>query len=107
MENHEDMGRLNPIKLGVELLLTPQPSSLQPWLHPITVHSSTSQYVWYLAPAAIPALLLFFFFFFLLFAISWAAPAAYGGFQARGRIRATAASLCHSNLGSEPRLQPT
>ena len=70
MENHEDMGRLNPIKLGVELLLTPQPSSLQPWLHPITVHSSTSQYVWYLAPAAIPALLLFFFFFFFfLFAV--------------------------------------
>ena len=42
-------------------------------------------------------------------AISWAAPAAYGGSQARGRIRAVAASLCqsHSNAGSEPRLQPT
>ena len=35
-----------------------------------------------------------------------AAPAAYGGSQARGRIRAIAASLCqsHSNAGSEPHL---
>ena len=42
-------------------------------------------------------------------AISWAAPAAYGSSQARGRIGAVAASLCqsHSNAGSEPRLQPT
>jgi len=42
-------------------------------------------------------------------AISWAAPAAYGGSQARGRIRAVATSLrqSHSNVGSEPRLQPT
>ena len=49
------------------------------------------------------------FFFFCLFAISWAAPAAYGGSQARGRIRAVATVLrqSHSNLGSEPRLQPT
>jgi len=65
-----------------------------------------------------------FFFFFLSFvflsvvvvdvvvavvAISWAAPAAYGGSQARGRIRAVATGLrqSHSNAGSEPRLQPT
>ena len=42
-------------------------------------------------------------------AISWAAPAAYGGSQARGRIGAVATSLrqSHSNVGSEPRLQPT
>ena len=48
-------------------------------------------------------------FFFGLFAISWAAPVAYGGSQARGRIGAVAASLCqsHSNAGSKPRLQPT
>ena len=40
---------------------------------------------------------------------SKAAPVAYGGSQARGLIRAVAASLCHShsNAGSEPRLQPT
>ena len=36
-----------------------------------------------------------------------AAPAAYGGSQARGWIGATAASLRHSNAGSEPHLQPT
>ena len=59
---------------------------------------------------------LFFFFVFcrLLFvvvvvAISWAAPEAYGGSQARGPIGAVATSLhhSHSNAGSEPRLQPT
>ena len=46
-------------------------------------------------------LILFFFF-----AISWAAPAEYGGSQARGQIRAVASGLhqSHSNAGSEPRL---
>ena len=58
----------------------------------------------------------FSFFFFCLFvvvvvivvAISCAAPAAYGGSQARGRIGAVATSLrqSHSNAGSESRLQP-
>ena len=49
------------------------------------------------------------FFFLCLFAISWATPAAHGDSQARGLIRAVAARLCqnHSNMGSEPRLQPT
>ena len=48
-------------------------------------------------------------FFFCLFAISRAAPTAHGGFQARGQIGAVDASLrqSHSNVGSEPRLQPT
>jgi len=56
-------------------------------------------------------------FFFCLFfvvvvvvvAISWAAPAAYGGSQARGLIGAVATGLrqSHSNTGSKPRLQPT
>ena len=34
---------------------------------------------------------------------------AYGGFQAMGLIRATAAGLyhSHSNVGSKPHLQPT
>ena len=43
-----------------------------------------------------------FFFFFR------AAPEAYGGFQARGQIRAVATSLrySHSNEGFEPHLQP-
>ena len=59
----------------------------------------------------------FLFFVFCLFvvvvvvivAISWAAPAAYGDSQARGRIGAVATGLhqSHSNAGSEPRLQPT
>ena len=45
---------------------------------------------------------------FCLFAISWAAPAAYGGSQARGPIAAVATGLCqsHSNAGSEPHLRP-
>ena len=49
------------------------------------------------------------FFFLIFFAISWAAPAAYGGSQARGLIGAVAASLrqSHSNAGSEPCLRPT
>ena len=44
----------------------------------------------------------FFFFFFR------AAPASYGGSQARGQIRATAAGLrqSRSNARSEPHLQP-
>ena len=61
---------------------------------------------------------IFFLSFFFVFwsvvvvvvvAISWAAPAAYGGSQARGRIGAVATGLhqSHSNAGSEPRLQPT
>ena len=36
-----------------------------------------------------------------------AAGAAYGSFQARGRMGATAASLCHRNTRSEPCLQST
>ena len=50
-----------------------------------------------------------FIFIFCLFAISWAAPMAYEGSQARGLIGAVAASLrqSHSDVGSEPRLQPT
>ena len=51
----------------------------------------------------------FLFFFVVVVAISWAAPAAYGGSQARGPIGAVATGLRqrHSNAGSEPRLQPT
>ena len=45
--------------------------------------------------------MIFFFFFFCPFAISWAAPAAYGGSQARGQIGAIATGLhqSHSNGG--------
>ena len=54
-------------------------------------------------------LFLLLFFVVVVVAISWAAPAAYGGSQARGRIGAVATGLrqSHSNAGSEPRLQPT
>ena len=52
---------------------------------------------------------IFCFLFFCLFAVSWAAPMAYGGSQARGRIGAAAISLhhSHSNAGSKPHLRPT
>ena len=48
-------------------------------------------------------------FFLIFFAFFKAAPMAYGGFQAMGLIRATAAGLyhSHSNVGSKPHLQPT
>ena len=48
-------------------------------------------------------------FFLSFFAISWAAPAAYGGSQARGQIRAVAIGLhqSHSNVRSELHLRPT
>ena len=44
--------------------------------------------------------------FFVLFLLFRAVPTAYGGSQARGLIRATAAGLRHSysNAGSELRL---
>ena len=53
--------------------------------------------------------LFFFFFVVVVVAISWAAPAAYGGSQARGPVGAVATGLrqSHSNAGSELRLQPT
>ena len=52
---------------------------------------------------------LFIYLFICLFAFSRAALTAYGGSQARGRIRAIAASLRqnNSNTGSEQCLQPT
>ena len=52
-------------------------------------------------------LIIFYFYLFILyFVILGPHPWAYGGSQARGRIRATAAGLhqSHSNARSEPRL---
>ena len=48
-------------------------------------------------------------FLFLFFGLFRAAPVAYGGSQARGLIKAVAASphQSHSNARSEPHLQPT
>ena len=50
-----------------------------------------------------------FVLFCFVFCLFRAAPVAYGGSQARGPIRATAASLHHShnNARSEPHLLPT
>ena len=44
----------------------------------------------------------YYYYYYCLFVISRAAPAAYGGSQARGPVRAVAASLhqSHSNTGS-------
>jgi len=49
------------------------------------------------------------FFIYLFFVFSGATPAANGGFQARGLIRAIAAGLrqSHSNEGSKPHLWTT
>ena len=48
-------------------------------------------------------------FIFILFWSFEAAPLAYGGSQARGLIRATAAGLrqSHNTTRSEPHLRPT
>ena len=53
--------------------------------------------------------MLFFFLFFFFPCLFKAAPAACGGSQARGLIRAVAAGLYHShnNARSEPHLRPT
>ena len=49
------------------------------------------------------------YYYFFVFCIFRATPMAYGGFQARGLIGATAAGLCqsHSNGRSEQCLRPT
>ena len=50
-----------------------------------------------------------FFVFFSFVFFFRATSVVYGGSQARGLIRAIAASLCHShsNVGSKPHLGPT
>ena len=51
----------------------------------------------------------FFLFFFFFFGLFGAAPVAYGGSQARGRIGVVAAGLhhSHSHARAEVCLQPT
>ena len=48
-----------------------------------------------------------FFNYFSLFVLFFSTHAAYGSSWARGRIRAAAAALHHSEAGSEPCLRPT
>ena len=48
-----------------------------------------------------------YFFYLCFFVFFRAAPTAYGASQARGRIGAANASLCHSNAGSELPPWPT
>ena len=73
-------------------------------------------YIWVFFPSSLPPFLLSFLLPFLSLSLSLslsffclfrATPMAYGSSQARGWIGATAASLCHSNTGSEPCLWPT
>ena len=49
-----------------------------------------------------------FIYFFVFLPFLGPLPMAYGGSQDRGLVRTVATSLrqSHSNLGSEPRLQP-
>ena len=56
-----------------------------------------------------PFILFYFILFYFILVFFRAAPAAYGGSQARGLIGAVAASLhqSHSKAGSELHLQPT
>ena len=59
-------------------------------------------------PFSLSFSLSFFLSFFLSVCLFRATPTAYGSSQVRGQIRATAACLyhSHSNVGSEPHLQP-
>ena len=61
----------------------------------------------YAGPGGSESLFILILFFCLFF--FRAAPAAYGGSQARGLLGAVAAGLhqSHSNAGSEPSLRPT
>ena len=90
--------------LGLRPPFPNQPPSLNPSGPAFGSHDSSE-----IAPVNCLGFHLPFFFLFLFFAISWAAPEAYGSCQDRGLIGAAAAGLHHrhSNARSEPRLQPT
>ena len=84
-----------PQKLKIELPFDPAVPLLGIYPEKTMTHKDTC------TPMFIVAL----FFFFV---ISWAAPAAYGGSQARGPMGAIAADPCHSHshVGSQPHLRP-
>ena len=71
----------------------------------LLIHSASSPNLYSLVNSSFHSYCILSFFFFLLFR----AILAYGGSQARGQNRATAAGLyhSHSNTRSEPHLRPT
>ena len=81
--------------------------------HPLTsnfsLDSSSYHSILFFLIVSVSYFFIYFFCLFFFFAISRATPAAYGGSQARGGIRAVASGLhqSHSNTGSKPHLQPT
>ena len=87
---HRHMTQLQPVRVGSGYFAGMR---IQPGLKPTLIFQLHK-------PISACTLPIIFYFF---------APMAYGGSQARGRIRAVAASLCHSHssAGSELCLQPT
>ena len=82
----------NPRKMNSADLLTATHSICLPTFKLLYRIGCTNQ-----CSKAIPRILFLLVFLFCLFAISWAAPAAYGGSQARDQIGAVAAGLHHSH----------
>ena len=80
------------------------------WFYQFTFPSAVREHsLFHILPSICCLLIPFLFLFFCLFAFSRATPMEYGGSQARGPIRAVAASLCqsYSNARSKPSLRPT
>ena len=78
------------------------------WVGSQTRKKTTVQKPWNLTPELDwqQYLMLVSFLCFCFFCLFRSASVVYGGSQARGQIRATAAGLHHSNARSEPCLQP-
>ena len=76
-----------------------------------TVNARSELYLWCMPQlmAELERIIFIFYLLIFFFCLFGAIPAAHGGSQARGRIRATAAGLHHShrNTRSKLRLRPT
>ena len=89
-----------------------QKKKVNEWINTLLDNNYSERSWWRVSEApdsvysSVNCLVLFFFFFFHFFR---ATPMAFGNSDARGWTGATAAGLCHShsNMGSEPHLQPT
>ena len=55
---------------------------------------------------AVVVTIIYYYYYYCLFAFSMAVPMAYGSSQARGLIRAVAASLRQSHSNAESKLWP-